>query len=888
MTTTTNANIQNNQWNYLSFTFDKSAKTCKVFINETEVARADNINTDLVGTDFTNIKIGEGFEGCVDEVSIYNTALPPAMITSLKNNESYIDDFLKSGVVGNWDFSIMSSNADVGVFFADNNNPNDPNAIVANWGVVGRGSRSGHRSVKFDPDDNPTGYLTVSNLGIDASNLSVALWVNPSSNDQTIVKKNNVFEVRIDSNRNPRMEIGDNTLPVNMTTVDGGVVDPTLVGHFKFDYDLSNDRVDETAVDVPFNQVTYMNMVGSNYIQLSGTNYVDIGLNIIPADTSNLSMSMWVDISSLPENGKLPLISVTTSSSAWVNESLEWTLTRVGDSVKTDLEFIYTPVMRDFFLSDSAEIHSITNPGDQELVWPDSSWTGSFPLETLIVLKTPHTLVNVTPPGYMQQVIVLDFFTIGLDTENKLYVKAWHSGSLLSYNFMVDGTASTLPDNWKGGRDLPVYFYEAVHLQSLLTRYGTTAIRAIHSICVRKDVFLIEYDDKSIHLVSVNGISQPYYSPTHTQTVTGLGGGWELSKAIPGLYAAFVFMKRTGATTPYLAFETETTQYGKDDPDITHNVRVFTFGQKSIHGLTNYDGSVKITGKEITSDLYSDHYSGVLFSSGTPTGTSQEKGTYIWQVSKYLSGSKISHDGYTSVLQYWLTYHLKPILEEGFLPTRTVQLGDSVLVLFEREDGFKEWHLINNNIFNISWGSSYLMPKRRRSAQYLLNANTKDGFDGDRGYSTLLFEGTRELMQSSNRFLRLQDVMIAFEGLANEKGFDDLVFVNKTDPGHDNQQYGENSTQLQAYVKSRNKTFTLCNGSSLSGGVNLVEVTDTFLKLDPYNYIDGKVDGTNTSYAKYGSARRLHNWLFANNQFAAVPLKAMYIYMHGIFVVRDF
>ena len=77
---TTNANIQNNQWNYLSFTFDKSAKTCKVFINETEVARSDNINTDLVGTDFKDIKIGEGFEGCVDEVGINNAALPPAMI----------------------------------------------------------------------------------------------------------------------------------------------------------------------------------------------------------------------------------------------------------------------------------------------------------------------------------------------------------------------------------------------------------------------------------------------------------------------------------------------------------------------------------------------------------------------------------------------------------------------------------------------------------------------------------------------------------------------------------------------------------------------------------------------------------------------------------------
>jgi hypothetical protein len=872
---TTNANIQNNQWNYLSFTFDKSAKTCKVFINETEVARSDNINTDLVGTDFKDIKIGEGFEGCVDEVGIYNAALPPAMIASLKNNESYIDDFLKRGVVGNWDFSIMSSNADVGVFFADNNSANPATAI----GVIGRGLWPGHSSVKFDAD--PAEYLTVTNNGIDASNLSVALWVNPSSNDQTIVKKNNVFNVRIDSNRNPMMEIGDNTIPVNMTTVDVGVADTTLVGHFKFDGDLNN-VYGPVAVDDPPNS-TYS--VGSNYIQLNGSSYVDIGSNIIPVGTSNLSMSMWVDISSLPENGKLPLISLATSSSARVNESLDWTLTRVGDSLKTDLEFIYTPVMRDFFLSDSAEIHSIANPGWEKLLWPDGSYktarNPNFPAGTEVVLKTPHTLVNVTPPGYMHQVIALDYYTIGLDTENKLYVQGWFSGSLLIYNFMVDGTATTFPDNWRGGaaQDLPVYFYEAVHLQSLLTPlYGTTAIRAIHSICVRKDVFLIEYDDNSIHLVAVSdypgGISQPYYSPTHTQTVTGLGGDWELSKVIPGLYTAFVFMKRTGATAPYMAFETETTQYGKDDSDIAHNVRVFTFGQRSIHGLTNYNGSVIIAGKEITGDLYSDRSSGVLYSSTA---------TNAFVVSKYLSGSQISYDGTAGVLQYWLTYHLKYILEEGFLPTRTVQLGDSVLVLFETEDGVKEWHIINNNPWGIAWGNDVYGPRRRRSAQYLLNSNTMDGTNGDRGYSTLLFIGTRVNMKLSTGFVRLQSVMTAFEGLAEDgKGFDDLVFVNKTAPSAN----GLNSTQLQAYVKSMNKAFTLGRGLSPSGdGVNLVEVTDTFLNLDPQKYIDGKDGPTYGTYG--GAAARSHNWLFANNQFAAVPLKAMCLRTWGIVVVRD-
>ena len=104
----------------------------------------------------------------------------------------------------------------------------------------------------------------------------------------------------------------------------------------------------------------------------------------------------------------------------------------------------------------SVEIHSLANPGWEKIVWPDGSFIiaqkPNFPTGAEIVLKTPHTLVNVTLPGYMHQVIALDNYTIGLDTENKLYVQgSGMTQSLLIYNFMVDGTATTFPDNWRGG-----------------------------------------------------------------------------------------------------------------------------------------------------------------------------------------------------------------------------------------------------------------------------------------------------------------------------------------------------------------------------------------------------------------------------------------------------
>ena len=64
----------------------------------------------------------------------------------------------------------------------------------------------------------------------------------------------------------------------------------------------------------------------------------------------------------------------------------------------------------------------------------------------------------------------------------------------------------------------------------------------------------------------------------------------------------------------------------------------------------------------------------------------------------------------------------------------------------------------------------------------------------------------------------------------------------------------------------------------------LVEVTDTVLSADSYNYIDMKNSPAQTSW---GPATRLHNWLFANDQFATVPLKAMYLTLWGFIAVTD-
>jgi len=687
-----------------------------------------------------------------------------------------------------------------------------------------------------------------------------------------------------------------------------------------------------------------------------------------------------------------------------------------AESGDVSVQTLEPPAVPEYQLSDTASVHSIVYPGWDAIMWADGtakgirSDLGNQAVGTDIVLKTPHALENMT--GTVRQVISLANYVISLDTDNKLYVMAIYStGSSKAYTFMVDGSATTQPTNWMGNAEsnppIPRIFYEAAQLQTLLTPlYGSMAIRAIHD--ASNDIFLIEYEDMSIHLVHVNNHTntsseQRYYSPTVAQTVTGLVGDWELSNVVRGGSSALVFMKRKFAVAPYKAFQTDTTQYGKDDVSDGNNVRVFTL---------HFYSYVSLFGG-FASDLYSDLYSGVLSSSSL---------TMSYVRSNAGSGSRLSYDGRESLLQYWCTYHLKRILEEGFLPTKTIDLNHSVLVLFEKENGDKEWHLFNNTPNEISGTYD---ERHKRSAQYLL-ATSLDGYSGAQTYSTILFMGTREAMLASPAFVRLQSVMTAFENAG--QGLDDLVFVNSL---FYSRYSGRtlNSTQLQAYVKSINKTFTLGNppistqdvvvtvkskatggylhpynftledesggsipytitdnmgtfidfndhpnaknavtqngytinyyktipndqyaigdtftlsydvtktvrkvhignyidsrsvdvqiqvggqtvlvaattstsdgGSSHGAAIQeatfdslgsaplpnyLVEVTDTVLSADSYNYIDMKNSPAQTSW---GPATRLHNWLFANDQFATVPLKAMYLTQWGFIAVTD-
>jgi len=244
--------------------------------------------------------------------------------------------------------------------------------------------------------------------------------------------------------------------------------------------------------------------------------------------------------------------------------------------------------------------------------------------------------------------------------------------------------------------------------------------------------------------------------------------------------------------------------------------------------------------------------------------------------------SAISMDHQQPLRLYWVVHHLKELLALGYLPTKTIPLRWSALVLFENDSGDKEWHTINFGPDNVSdtWQVRF-----RRTAQYLLVHNNINGLSGNT-ISTLGTPVIRSRMLTSSEFLRLQTVMTAAESLGT--GMDDLVFADSMRCSrYDNTT--SNSTVLQVYVNSTKKAYQLGIGSNLDGidrvmDVNWMEITPALLDADNYDYMDLK-NGPSSSI--YGDNSRIHSWLFANNAFERTKLLQFSTSYHGVMMLTE-
>lgn len=513
------------------------------------------------------------------------------------------------------------------------------------------------------------------------------------------------------------------------------------------------------------------------------------------------------------------------------------------------------PVVEDG-LAAHTQIHSLVY--NEGMYWPDGSFEHARsgydnvqPDE--IVLKTPHPLANVT--GDLKQVIHLSHFTLALDTNNKMYVYGLRVQQLVQYQFLVDSGATGLPSDWYAWQSGAMYREAAALNTHLANLYPGKTIKELHALGVIGDQtvgFLIEYDDRTIHIVAMSSSvqSRTYYSPDPSViTVTGLGDGWVLHKTITLGGSGLVFMKRVGSSAPYKAFIDEFQQYDKDDASDGNNVRIFGFALRVAARNTDV-GLASIT----TTDGYTNQYMGALKASIASANWANQ--TSSGDV------SAISMNHKEPLRLYWTVHHLKELLALGYLPTKTIPLRWSALVLFENSGGDKEWHTIN---FGPDMVSDTYHTRLMRTAQYLLKHNNINGYYQTSQFYTLGWPSNRSSMLTNDMFVRLQAVMAAAEALGT--GMDDLVFA---DSMRSSRYDGatSNSTVLQVYVNSTKKAYQLGKGVDMSD-VNWMEITPALLDADSYDYMDLK-NGPSSSI--YGDNSRIHSWLFANGAFENTKL----------------
>ena len=528
-------------------------------------------------------------------------------------------------------------------------------------------------------------------------------------------------------------------------------------------------------------------------------------------------------------------------------------------------------------LAANTQIHSLVYR--EGLYWPDGSFENARsgydnvqPNE--IVLKTPHPLANVT--GDLKQVIHLSNFILALDTNNKMYVYGLRVQQLVQYQFLVDSGATELPSDWYAWQG--AMYREAAALNThLANMYPGKTIKELHALGgLGGDQMvgvLIEYDDRTIHIVGLASLvqSRTYYSPDPSViTVTGLGVGWVLHNTIALGGSGLVFMKRVGSSAPYKAFIDDFQQYDKDDASDGNNVRIFGFNVNQAARNTA-EGLASIT----TTDGYTNQYMGALKASIASANWANQ--TSSGDV------SALSRDSKEPLRLYWAVHHLKELLALGYLPTKTIPLRWSALVLFENSGGDKEWHTIN---FGPDRVSDTWHVKLKRTAQYLTHGGKINGdYQTDKFY-TLGFPGIRSAMLTHDMFVRLQAVMAAAESLGT--GMDDLVFADSMRCSRSDGATS-NSTVLQVYVNSTKKAYQLGIGSNLDGidrvmDVNWMEITPALLDADAYDYMDLK-NGPSSSI--YGDNSRIHSWLFANGAFENTKLLQFSTSANGVVMLTE-
>ena len=296
----TSANIQVDEWNHVSFTYNKVSSNVNLYLNGSNIANS-NLKIDLTST-IDDIFIGYNsnlsgkffFDGSIDEILLFDRELTSNEIANLVdyNRDNF---FLENKLVGYWTFDEFKTHATT---FIDNSVNNNEGVSVGNV-QYGTKVMKGNHSIAFDGNSR----VEISNNSLHSDYMSIGCWVKPTTVNTKIISKQDVFSLEINQDALPELKIG------NVSTSDSKLVlsaKSEIVenkkAHFQFENNLkdsTNINSDAISTDTTFEPS--FNQLGKICLKTqSNTSKINFGKLIQNVSNPNqMTFSTWINMTDL-------------------------------------------------------------------------------------------------------------------------------------------------------------------------------------------------------------------------------------------------------------------------------------------------------------------------------------------------------------------------------------------------------------------------------------------------------------------------------------------------------------------------------------------------------------------------------------------------------------
>ena len=323
--TSSNAKILANEWNHVSFTYNKFTSNVNLFVNGVIVGSASNVTINLNDTSenfavgySSNINgIANTFTGAIDDINLYNRELNEVEIQTLASSD-IVDYFLTNNLVGQWTFDQFKQIADT---FIDKSIKN--NSFVVSGNVV-FGSEVGRGNASLVFDGTNTSFVSASNESFNTNFMGAGAWINPTESNSVFMEKDGVFTLGLREDRLPELKINGSSTETLKFVKDISL--DSLTTNITFE----NNVVDQTGnlTNIQADNVTYLehadNIVGKKYAVFNGSNtVVNTGKALQHiTDPNQMTFGLWVNLQELEEGKSYPLVSVNNGFELYLDKAV--------------------------------------------------------------------------------------------------------------------------------------------------------------------------------------------------------------------------------------------------------------------------------------------------------------------------------------------------------------------------------------------------------------------------------------------------------------------------------------------------------------------------------------------------------------------------------------